>query len=165
MGGSEETAPEVWSICTAVTFASEIPTQFSTSPTKPHDPCPPQCRSPRAHRAGLRGCESVPARQEASMVLSLLRGLGPAEIWGCNATGVYSGLVADGNGNSADVSNRNRTFPGLAFADVRAYPLARKPVWSCLSFGAWAQETHFFRYRISTPRSGDATPQACIRAW
>jgi protocatechuate 3,4-dioxygenase beta subunit len=33
-----------------------------------------------------------------------------AEIWGCNATGVYSGLVADGNGNSADVSNRNRTF-------------------------------------------------------
>lgn len=33
-----------------------------------------------------------------------------AEIWGCNATGVYSGLVADGNGNSADQSNHNRTF-------------------------------------------------------
>ncbi|KAL3475953.1 Intradiol ring-cleavage dioxygenase [Aspergillus californicus] len=32
------------------------------------------------------------------------------EIWGCNATGVYSGLVADGNGNAADKANHNRTF-------------------------------------------------------
>ncbi|CAK39293.1 hypothetical protein AAWM_00074 [Aspergillus awamori] len=32
------------------------------------------------------------------------------EIWGCNATGVYSGLVADGNGNSNDLANYNRTF-------------------------------------------------------
>ncbi|KAL4890725.1 Intradiol ring-cleavage dioxygenase [Aspergillus ambiguus] len=33
-----------------------------------------------------------------------------AELWGCNATGVYSGLVADGNGNSQDLANRDRTF-------------------------------------------------------
>ncbi|KAL4971153.1 Intradiol ring-cleavage dioxygenase [Aspergillus desertorum] len=33
-----------------------------------------------------------------------------AELWGCNATGVYSGLVAEGNGNAADISNRNTTF-------------------------------------------------------
>lgn len=33
-----------------------------------------------------------------------------AEIWGCNATGVYSGLVADGNGNAKDLANHNRTF-------------------------------------------------------
>ncbi|KAL4749319.1 hypothetical protein BDW72DRAFT_214122 [Aspergillus terricola var. indicus] len=33
-----------------------------------------------------------------------------AELWGCNATGVYSGLVAEGNGNGADLSNRNATF-------------------------------------------------------
>jgi protocatechuate 3,4-dioxygenase beta subunit len=33
-----------------------------------------------------------------------------AETWGCNATGVYSGLVADGNGNAADQANHNRTF-------------------------------------------------------
>lgn len=32
------------------------------------------------------------------------------ELWGCNATGVYSGLVAEGNGNAADLSNRQRTF-------------------------------------------------------
>ena len=32
------------------------------------------------------------------------------EIWGCNATGVYSGLVVEGNGNAADLSNRQRTF-------------------------------------------------------
>ncbi|KAL4793102.1 aromatic compound dioxygenase [Aspergillus venezuelensis] len=33
-----------------------------------------------------------------------------AELWGANATGVYAGIVADGNGNSADIANRNRTF-------------------------------------------------------
>ncbi|KAJ5083513.1 hypothetical protein N7456_012940 [Penicillium angulare] len=33
-----------------------------------------------------------------------------AEIWGCNATGVYSGLVADGNGNTADTANHDTTF-------------------------------------------------------
>ncbi|KAL4865271.1 hypothetical protein BDV12DRAFT_211164 [Aspergillus spectabilis] len=33
-----------------------------------------------------------------------------AELWGCNATGVYSGLVADGNGDSSDLTNRDRTF-------------------------------------------------------
>lgn len=32
------------------------------------------------------------------------------EIWGCNATGVYSGLVAEGNGNAADLANHQRTF-------------------------------------------------------
>ncbi|KAJ5918631.1 hypothetical protein N7466_010623 [Penicillium verhagenii] len=33
-----------------------------------------------------------------------------AEIWGCNATGVYSGLVASGNGNPSDLSNHDTTF-------------------------------------------------------
>ncbi|KAJ5719265.1 aromatic compound dioxygenase [Penicillium malachiteum] len=32
------------------------------------------------------------------------------DIWNCNATGVYSGLVATGNGNTADTSNLNATF-------------------------------------------------------
>ncbi|KAL5355862.1 aromatic compound dioxygenase [Aspergillus floccosus] len=33
-----------------------------------------------------------------------------ADIWNCNATGVYSGLVATGNGNSNDQSNLQATF-------------------------------------------------------
>lgn len=33
-----------------------------------------------------------------------------SDIWNCNATGVYSGLVANGNGNTADTSNLNATF-------------------------------------------------------
>ncbi|KAL2826492.1 Intradiol ring-cleavage dioxygenase [Aspergillus cavernicola] len=33
-----------------------------------------------------------------------------AELWGCNATGVYSGLVVEGNGNPSDLGNRDRTF-------------------------------------------------------
>lgn len=32
------------------------------------------------------------------------------EIWHCNSTGVYSGIVASGNGNSSDASNINATF-------------------------------------------------------
>ncbi|KYK58865.1 hypothetical protein DCS_05883 [Drechmeria coniospora] len=32
------------------------------------------------------------------------------EIWHCNSTGVYSGVVAQGNGNSQDASNINNTF-------------------------------------------------------
>ncbi|GAQ36353.1 hypothetical protein AtubIFM55763_004140 [Aspergillus tubingensis] len=32
------------------------------------------------------------------------------DIWNCNATGVYSGLVANGNGNTDDTSNLNATF-------------------------------------------------------
>ncbi len=32
------------------------------------------------------------------------------EIWHCNSTGVYGGVVANGNGNSADASNINNTF-------------------------------------------------------
>ncbi|KAK4238229.1 Intradiol ring-cleavage dioxygenase [Achaetomium macrosporum] len=32
------------------------------------------------------------------------------EIWHCNATGVYGGVVASGNGNSADASNLDNTF-------------------------------------------------------
>lgn len=32
------------------------------------------------------------------------------EIWHCNSTGVYSGVVANGNGNSDDTSNLNKTF-------------------------------------------------------
>lgn len=33
-----------------------------------------------------------------------------ADIWNCNSTGVYSGTVAQGNGNSNDESNINATF-------------------------------------------------------
>ncbi|KAF2256139.1 aromatic compound dioxygenase [Trematosphaeria pertusa] len=32
------------------------------------------------------------------------------DVWNCNSTGVYSGLVASGNGNSDDLSNYNATF-------------------------------------------------------
>lgn len=32
------------------------------------------------------------------------------DIWNCNATGVYSGVVANGNGNTDDTSNINATF-------------------------------------------------------
>lgn len=32
------------------------------------------------------------------------------EIWHCNSTGVYSGVVAQGNGDSSDGANLNRTF-------------------------------------------------------
>lgn len=32
------------------------------------------------------------------------------EIWHCNATGVYSGVVANGNGDSSDRANVNSTF-------------------------------------------------------
>ncbi|RYP62526.1 hypothetical protein DL771_009709 [Monosporascus sp. 5C6A] len=32
------------------------------------------------------------------------------EMWHCNATGVYSGVVADGNGDSSDETNINKTF-------------------------------------------------------
>lgn len=32
------------------------------------------------------------------------------DLWHCNATGVYSGVVANGNGNSNDASNINTTF-------------------------------------------------------
>jgi protocatechuate 3,4-dioxygenase beta subunit len=32
------------------------------------------------------------------------------DIWNCNSTGVYSGLVATGNGNTDDASNLNATF-------------------------------------------------------
>ncbi|KAL3424687.1 hypothetical protein PVAG01_03968 [Phlyctema vagabunda] len=32
------------------------------------------------------------------------------EIWACNSTGVYSGIVASGNGDSSDTSNLDKTF-------------------------------------------------------
>jgi protocatechuate 3,4-dioxygenase beta subunit len=32
------------------------------------------------------------------------------EIWHCNSTGVYSGIVASGNGDSSDATNINNTF-------------------------------------------------------
>jgi hypothetical protein len=32
------------------------------------------------------------------------------DIWNCNSTGVYSGVVADGNGNSNDTGNLDTTF-------------------------------------------------------
>ncbi|GAB9467052.1 hypothetical protein Gpo141_00004411 [Globisporangium polare] len=40
------------------------------------------------------------------------------DFWHCNTTGVYSGVVAGGNGNTADASNINATFNrGLAPTD------------------------------------------------
>lgn len=32
------------------------------------------------------------------------------EIWACNSTGVYSGVVASGNGDSSDLTNLNNSF-------------------------------------------------------
>ncbi|RLN49004.1 hypothetical protein BBJ28_00025626 [Nothophytophthora sp. Chile5] len=41
------------------------------------------------------------------------------DFWHCNATGVYSGIVASGNGDSTDVSNVNTTFMrGLSPTDA-----------------------------------------------
>jgi hypothetical protein len=41
------------------------------------------------------------------------------EMWHCNATGVYSGVSASGNGNSDDTSNLNTTFlRGIQPSDV-----------------------------------------------
>ncbi len=41
------------------------------------------------------------------------------EIWHCNSTGVYSGVVANGNGDSADESNIDNTFlRGIQKTDV-----------------------------------------------
>lgn len=40
------------------------------------------------------------------------------DIWNCNATGVYSGVVENGNGNAADKANINATFlRGIQEAD------------------------------------------------
>jgi Dioxygenase len=40
------------------------------------------------------------------------------DIWHCNATGVYSGVVANGNGDSSDLGNLNNTaFRGLQKTD------------------------------------------------
>jgi protocatechuate 3,4-dioxygenase beta subunit len=40
------------------------------------------------------------------------------DIWNCNATGVYAGVVENGNGNVADTANINRTFlRGIQQAD------------------------------------------------
>lgn len=33
-----------------------------------------------------------------------------ADIWHCNSTGVYAGVIANGDGNTADTSNINKTF-------------------------------------------------------
>lgn len=41
-----------------------------------------------------------------------------ADVWNANATGVYSGVVQQGNGNADDTSNLNNTFlRGIAQAD------------------------------------------------
>lgn len=41
------------------------------------------------------------------------------DFWHCNSTGVYSGVVANGNGNSADASNLDATFlRGLQSSDA-----------------------------------------------
>ena len=41
------------------------------------------------------------------------------ELWHCNSTGVYSGVVANGNGDSSDESNLDTTFlRGIAQADA-----------------------------------------------
>ena len=40
------------------------------------------------------------------------------DIWHCNATGVYSGIVASGNGDSSDEANVNSTWlRGIAETD------------------------------------------------
>lgn len=40
------------------------------------------------------------------------------EAWHCNSTGVYGGVVANGNGNTADASNINNTmFRGIQFSN------------------------------------------------
>lgn len=40
------------------------------------------------------------------------------EAWHCNSTGVYGGVVAGGNGNTADTSNLNNTmFRGIQFSN------------------------------------------------
>lgn len=40
------------------------------------------------------------------------------DLWNCNSTGVYSGVVESGNGNGADLSNINATFlRGIQKAD------------------------------------------------
>jgi protocatechuate 3,4-dioxygenase beta subunit len=40
------------------------------------------------------------------------------EVWHCNSTGVYGGVVAEGNGNTADASNINNTmFRGIQFSN------------------------------------------------
>jgi protocatechuate 3,4-dioxygenase beta subunit len=42
------------------------------------------------------------------------------EIWHCNSTGVYSGIVANGNGDSSDAANINATFlRGLQATDAQ----------------------------------------------
>lgn len=41
------------------------------------------------------------------------------EIWHCNSTGVYSGIVANGNGDSSDATNLNKTFlRGVSVTDA-----------------------------------------------
>lgn len=41
------------------------------------------------------------------------------EIWHCNSTGVYSGIVARGNGDSSDTTNLNKTFlRGVSVTDA-----------------------------------------------
>lgn len=41
------------------------------------------------------------------------------EIWHCNSTGVYSGIVANGNGDSSDTTNLNKTFlRGVSVTDA-----------------------------------------------
>ena len=40
------------------------------------------------------------------------------DVWSCNSTGVYSGIVESGNGNGNDTSNANNTFlRGLGKSD------------------------------------------------
>lgn len=41
------------------------------------------------------------------------------DIWHCNSTGVYSGVVASGNGNNSDATNLNQTFlRGIQLTDT-----------------------------------------------
>lgn len=41
------------------------------------------------------------------------------EIWHCNATGVYSGIIADGNGDTSDAGNLDKTWlRGIAATDA-----------------------------------------------
>jgi protocatechuate 3,4-dioxygenase beta subunit len=44
------------------------------------------------------------------------------DFWHCNATGVYSGIIANGNGDSSDASNVNNTFlRGLTPTDADGF--------------------------------------------
>jgi protocatechuate 3,4-dioxygenase beta subunit len=61
----------------------------------------------------LEGQEGVPVIFDVQFVdVNTCEGIEElyADIWNCNATGVYSGVISQGNGNTADTSNIDATF-------------------------------------------------------